>query len=58
MFSPVDHLPLVLNEDRYVHEHLVQLLDRLLQLDEHLVPKMGFMAQSINEINLTFARYR
>ena len=35
---PVDHLPLVLHQHGDVHEHLVQLLDRLLQLDEHLVP--------------------
>ena len=43
MFSPknqipVDHLSLVLHEDGDVHKHLVQLLDRLLQLDEHLMP--------------------
>ena len=35
---PVNHLALVLDEDGNVHEHFVQLLDRLLQLDEHLMP--------------------
>ena len=36
---PVDHFTLVLDEHGNVHEHLVKLLDALLQLDEHLVPK-------------------
>ena len=35
---PVNHLALVLHEDGNVHKHFVQLLDWLLQLDEHLVP--------------------
>ena len=35
---PVDHFSLVLNEDGDIHEHLVQLLDGSLELDEHLVP--------------------
>ena len=35
---PVDHLALVLDEHGDVHEHLVELLDALLQLDEHLMP--------------------
>ena len=37
-FAPVHHLPLVLNQHRDVHEHLVELLDRRLQLNKHLVP--------------------
>ena len=35
---PIDDLPLLLNKHRHVHEHLVELLDRRLQLHEHLVP--------------------
>ena len=37
-FAPVHHLPLVLNQHCNVHEHLVELLDRGLQLNKHLVP--------------------
>ena len=40
--APVDHLSLVLDEHGDVHEHLVELLDRLLELDEHLVPVEGW----------------
>ena len=52
--APVDHLPLVLDEHGDVHEHLVQLLDRLLELDEHLVPVEGVvMLVPINPCNCT-----
>ena len=46
-FAPVHHLSLVLDQDGDVHEHLVQLLDRLLQLDEHLVSKEQILGQSL-----------
>ena len=45
VFAPVHHLSLVLDQDGDVHEHLVQLLDRLLQLDEHLVSKEQILGQ-------------
>ena len=37
MDVPVDNLPLLFDEHGHVHEHLVELLDRRLQLHEHLV---------------------
>ena len=48
--NPVDHLSLILNENRDIHEHLVQLLDRGLQLDEHLVSLFNII-ESLSELS-------
>ena len=37
MDLPVDNLPLLFNQHGHVHEHLVEFLDRRLQLHEHLM---------------------
>merc|ERR1719150_3429245 len=48
--NPVDHLALILNQHRDIHEHLVKLLDGGLQLDEHLMPLLDII-ESLSQLS-------
>ena len=48
--NPVDHLSLVLNQNRNIHEHFMQLFNWLFQLDKHLVSGKRWISSFCNYI--------